>query len=464
MTDLEVMKKFVSRYRFHPELYIREVIGVDKLEEWQIDLCTAITSACKDSSLPKRFAVRSGHGIGKTAFMAWLDKWFMATRVNPRLVTTANTENQLSTKTWPELAKWNRQSKDGTWFEWSATKFVLKSAKETWFSSSIPWTRDRSEAFAGTHAKSVMLKFDEASAIDDVIWEVAEGSMTTEDCWWFVFGNPTRNTGRFAECWGKYRHRWHLMEIDSRNVSIADQEQIGRWIEDEGEDSDFVRVRVRGLPPISSMLEFIGAGDVEKCVKYQPEGYESSPKVWGVDIARFGDNKNVVIERQGRACRVVATWFGIDGMQTASRLAELIQNENPDAVFMDEGGVGGPVLDRVRVLCGDKVIGVNFGSKANDEKKYFNRRAEMWGTAREAIRAGTQIPDVKELKADLCGPLYSFSPKEQIKLERKEDMQKRGLASPDYGDGYVLTYAMPVSKEPESAIVPSMFHLSDVMR
>ena len=447
MNNAEVMRKFLERYWQNPELYVREVLKVELIEPWQLQLLTDVRAACLDATLPHWFAVRSGHGIGKTAFMAWIDHWFMATRPNPQIITTANTENQLNTKTWRELAKWNKRAVNAEWFEWTATKFSMKSAKDTWFSAAIPWSERNSEAFAGAHEDYVLRKFDEASSIPDVIWEVSEGAHALkEPSWWFVFGNPTKNTGRFAECWGKYRHRWKTYEVDARTCSIADQDQIRKWIEDEGEDSDFVRVRVKGQPPRSSMLEFIGPEHVSRCVAYKAEGYETFPKVFGIDVARFGDDKNVIAMRQGRKTSLIKTWHGLDGMQSASMIIEAIHEFDPDIVFIDDGGVGGPILDRVKAVVGNRVIGINFGGNPDNSVKWFNKRAEMWGELREAMRVGIEIPDIRELKSDLIGPLYLFSPTEQIKLERKEDMKKRGLSSPDYADAWALTYAQRVLK------------------
>lgn len=424
-----------------------EVLGVQKIEPWQAALLEDVKAACINPDLPRRFAVRSGHGIGKTCFMAWINKWFNSTRPDPQTVVTANTESQLSTKTWRELAKWNNLAKDGHWFEHTATKFFLKSAPKTWFASAIPWSERNSEAFAGTHEEHVLYIFDEASGIPDIIWEVSEGAMTTKGAFWFAFGNPTRNTGRFTECWGKYRHRWKTYEVDSRNVSIADQAQIQKWIDDEGEDSDFVRVRVKGQPPRTSMFEFISPEDVDKGILYQSQGHEAFPKIFGVDVARYGDDRNVIFQRQGRKSKIIKVWSGLDGMQSASHIIDAIQADSPQVTFVDDGGVGGPILDRVRAIVGESVIGINFGAAAANNVKWFNKRAEMWGEMRDALRAGLSIPDHKELRADLLGPLYMFSPKEQIKLERKEDMKKRGLASPDFADALALTYAQKVTLE-----------------
>jgi len=454
-----VMLEFVKRYQHDPELYVKEILGVEHIEPWQKQLLDDIKAACKDKSLPHWFAVRSGHGIGKTAFMAWIDHWFMATRPNPQIITTANTENQLNTKTWRELAKWNKKAINGSWFEWTATRFSMATAKDTWFSSAIPWSERNSEAFAGAHENYVLRKFDEASGIPDVIWEVSEGAHALkEPSWWFVFGNPTRNTGRFAECWGKYRHRWKTYEIDARQVSIADQDQIAKWIEDEGEDSDFVRVRVKGMPPRSSMLEFIGPEDYDRCVKYKSESYQTESKVLGVDCARFGDDYNAIWMKQGRKVSFVKKWRGLDTQQSAAHLVEEFNRLNADVAFVDGGGPGGGIIDRAKVLIGaDKIIEVNFGGEAVNKNDYANKRAEMWGDLRKAMRAGLELPDDKELRADLLGPLYSYTNKQQILLEKKADMKKRGLASPDNGDAVALCFAQPVIKEIGNNKIESLF-------
>lgn len=451
MTALDTAKEFIKRYYHEPALYVTEIIGVEKLEPWQSELLRKVSESSRDLSRPRNFAIRSGHGIGKTSLMAWINKWFMATRPNPQILVTANTETQLSTKTWRELAKWNKISKDGDWFEWTATRFSMKSAKDTWFASAIPWTEKNSEAFAGAHEKDVLRLFDEASSIADVIWEVAEGAGSAGNAWWFVFGNPTRNNGRFVECWGKYRHRWDCMEIDAREVSIADQKQIQQWIDDEGEDSDFVRVRVRGIPPRSSMLEFIGVDDWEKCRLYKSQENKSMPRIIGMDCARFGDDYNTIYARQGRKVWLVDKWRGLDTQQGASRLVDAFSRENATIAFVDGGGPGGGIIDRAKVLIGsDKVIEINFGGEARDKARYANKRAEMWGDARDAMRAGLELPDEKELRTDLLGPLYSFTNKQQILLEKKSDMKKRGLSSPDHGDGFVLTFAQNVIAQTES--------------
>lgn len=430
---------FVTRYAKDPVRYCREVLNFEP-DYWQ-------TEALKLAVENPRLAVSSGHGVGKTRLVAALIHWFMATRPNPQVVVTANTKPQLETKTWRELAKVNANAKNKDWFDQSASRFWMKSAPETWFASALAWTEHRSEAFAGTHEKHVLYVFDEASAIADIIWDVSEGAMTTEGARWAVFGNPTRNTGRFRECWGKFKHRWKTLQVDSRHAKMADQKQIQAWIEDYGEDSDFVRVRVAGLFPRAGSNQFIPGDYVDGCKRYKAEGYEGLAKVFGVDVARFGDDQNAVAIRQGRKVIDLIKWRGMDTMQTAAKVVELIQEHEPDMVFVDGVGVGGGVVDRLVQLVGQsKISEVNAGSTADNPEVYFNKRAEMWGRMKDGLKAGMELPDDSELCDDLIAPEYGFDPKNRIQLEKKEDMKKRGLASPDLGDALALTYASPVLK------------------
>lgn len=177
-------------------------------DEWQRALLGDVRDALTQGGAPLRLAVASGHGVGKTALSAWLILWFLSTRDHPQVVVTANTAAQLRNKTWRELAKWHRLARNRDWFEWSASRFCFRQYPETWFAAAVPWSKDRPESFAGTHERHVCVIFDEASAISEAIWDVTEGAMVSEGALWFAFGNPTRATGRFRECFRRFRHRW----------------------------------------------------------------------------------------------------------------------------------------------------------------------------------------------------------------------------------------------------------------
>jgi len=424
----------------------------DGPDDWQVDILNDLSEGTLTVKEAIQIAVRSGHTIGKTALISWIILWFISTRPHPQVVVTANTETQLNTKTWRELSKWHNISINKHWFTWTATKFYHNAHPETWFAAAIPWSIARAQAFAGAHDKYVLIIFDEASEIADIIWETAEGSVNTEGAIWVVFGNPTKGTGRFCECFGKYRHRWITREIDSRDSKRANRVQIAKWIEDYGEDSDFVRIRVKGMPPRRATNQFISLETVEKCQRYKAEGFESFAKILGVEVARFGDDKSVIRLRQGRKVFPGRKFHGLDTMQYADKVVESINEHDPDYVFVDGGGVGGGVIDRLKQLGHkDLVIEVNFGSKAMDEKKYANKRAEMWDYMKQYLEAGAEIDDDKELRDDLVGPEYGYNAKQQLQLEKKEDMKDRGIASPDDADAIALTFAqgftLPVKKK-----------------
>lgn len=391
-----------------------------------------------------QIAVASGHGVGKSALVAWILLWFMSTRPTPQGVCTANTRPQLEAKTWRELAKWHKLAKNHEWFEWTATKFYLKASPENWFCSALAWTKERSEAFAGTHEKYVLFVYDEASAIDDQIWEVSEGAMTTPGAIWIAFGNPTRNTGRFRQCFGKLRHRWITRQVDSRTARMANRAQIQQWIDDYGEDSDFVRVRVRGVFPRASAMQFIGTDIVEAAQEREVEVPRGAPRLMGVDVARYGDDQSVIARRHGRRLEPLWKYRELDLMQLAAVVAEAINREHPDVVYVDEVGMGSGVVDRLHQLGYQNVIGVIAGSRPDPVNRdaYYNKRAEMWARMKEWLK-GADIPDDGDLYQDLIGPEYGFDNRMRLQLERKEDMKARGLASPDSADALAFTFAHP---------------------
>ena len=425
--------------------------------QWQSKINAIISAHLKNPDTryqPCRIAVSSGHGIGKSAQIGMLTDWGMSTCEDCKVVVTAGTGTQLATKTVPEVSKWFRRSLNEDWWDINATSIRFKSpARQAgWRTDFITWSEYNTEAFAGLHnkRKRILLIFDEASAVADRVWEVAEGALTDEgtEIIWIAFGNPTKNTGRFRECFGRFKHRWYTLQIDSREVEGTNKEQISKWIEDYGEDSDFVRVRVRGEFPRAGAAQFIPSDIVEACRKYKADAAALSglPSILAVDVARFGDDQTVIVLRQGRKAEMVGKFRGLDTVQTAERTIAIIGERKPDAVVIDGDGLGAGVVDQLRYRgFQENVFEFHGGAQPADPQMYFNRRAEIWGLMRDALQAGMQIPDDPELAADLTGPEYGFSNKQQIQLERKEDMKKRGLASPDCGDALAMTFGVKLA-------------------
>lgn len=430
-------------------------------DQWQLDEFERIArhvitnmdrKAKREQMDPYLLAIASGHGIGKSAFVAWLILWLMSTRRHVRGVVTANTQIQLEGKTWAELLKWHNMASNKDWFKWTATKFYCllePEGEKNWMFECVPWNEERTEAFAGLHnaSSSAVMIFDEASAVPDKIWEVAEGAMTDGEPFWFCFGNPTRNTGRFRECFGKFRHRWRNRHIDSREVRITNKKQIDKLIEDHGLDSDLVKVRVRGMFPSSGDKQFIPGDLVEAAQTRELVTDRGAALCMGVDLSRGGTAMNVIRFRAGRDARSLppVRWSSRDTIFTINKIAEVVDKHNPDAVFVDGGGVGGPIVDQLKAR-GYKVIEVQFGSSASDPLRFANLRAEMWSKGKDWLVYGC-IDDDTTLRDDLIGPEYSFTAKDALLLEGKEHMESRGLSSPDDGDALMITFARAVGRK-----------------
>lgn len=427
----------------------------DGPRDWQRDINSVIAEHLQDPERryqPLRIAVASGHGIGKSAEMGMISNWAMSCFDDCKIVTTANTDGQLRTKTAPEIGKWFRMSITSHWFDVQAQSIKSrdKAHSNDWRQDFIPWSEHNTEAFAGLHNKDkiIVLLFDEASKIHDKVWEVAEGALTDENTViiWIVFGNPTRNSGRFRECFRKFRHRWVQRQIDSRTVPGTNKKFLQSLVDDNGEDSDVVKIRVRGQFPSQSAMQFISGEDADaaRARHLRPEQFKFAPKIIGVDPAWTGDDPLVIMLRQGLYSKRLATLPKNDNdVEVANLIARLEDEHQADAVFVD-GGYGTGIVSAGRTMGRSWRI-IWFGGKAIDPG-FSNKRAEMWGGMKQWIKDGGAIDPANEtLYQDLIGPETVPRLDGKILLESKHDMKERGLPSPNEGDALALTFAEPVA-------------------
>lgn len=433
-----------------------ELSEFDGPDEWQRDILTKIGDQLKAGEIDVQeaiqIAVASGHGIGKSALVSWIILWAISTYEDTKGVVTANTENQLKTKTWAELAKWYRLCITRHWFEFTATALFSRDPdhEKTWRIDMVAWSERNTEAFAGLHnkGKRILLIFDEASAIHDLIWEVSEGALTDSDTEiiWCCFGNPTQNIGRFRECFGKFKHRWTTRQIDSRTVKMTNKKQLQKWVDDYGEDSDFVRVRVRGVFPAASSNALIGPDEVDAAMKreYKQGEFDFAAIILGVDVARQGDDSSVIIKRQGKVAFKPRQLRIPDTMLVAQQVGIECDTHHADACFVDAtGGYGVGVVDAMRQVGRDP-IEVYFSGKAIDPR-YFNKRSEMYFELAKWIKAGGALPDDRELAEELCAATYTFQG-DKFRLDDKDSIKETLGRSPDKADALALTFAQPVVK------------------
>lgn len=462
----------VGQFQFDPQGWAKfawdwghgDLEGLDGPRAWQAETNVIIHEHLSNPATryePLQIAVASGHGTGKSAFMGQTAQWALSCFDDAKIVVTANTDAQLRTKTSPEFGKWFRSAINAHWFDVQAQAIKSKDPahRETWRTDFIPWSEHNTEAFAGLHNKGkiIVLLFDEASKIADGVWEVAEGAMTDENTViiWIVFGNPTRNTGRFRECFRRFRHRWITRQIDSRDVPGTNKTQIEKWRVDHGEDSDFFKIRVRGQFPAQSAMQFIGAEDADSArhafTMLRPEQHNFAPIIIGLDPAWTGEDTLEIFMRQGLYSKSLRTIARNDNdIEVANLLARIEDEIGADGVFLDAGyGTGiasaGKTMGRTWQL-------VWFGSTKTPDPGCLNMRAYIWNEMKTWLKQGGAIdPKDEILYQDLTGLETVPRMDGKIQLESKEDLKARGLPSPGRADALAVTFAAPVAKKQPNA-------------
>lgn len=442
--------KTIREYRLHR--------FIDKIEPVGPRRCKCVTVDRPDGLfLANDFIVT--HNSFLTGLIVW---WIMSTRPDCKGTITATTMPQLEAKTWAQIAALQKYCLTGHWFEITQGKgsmrFYAKDARESWQCTAQTSKEENSESFAGQHAASSTSFYvvDEASGIPNKIWEVAEGGLTDGEPMIFAFGNPTKASGGFYDCFHKDAARWIRFKVDSREAQLTNKEQIKEWAETYGEDSDFFKVRVKGEFPDNASVQFIPTSAVEAAMSREAPGLAGNSfkrAIVGLDIARFGDDASVIATRIGRDAVSVPMKEirKMDGPHVGQALAAHCNylldtlRFKEVRIYFDRAGVGASVWDWLRYEYNDprvRYYPVDFGSKAQKSNIYINKRIEMWGRLKEwLITGGGVIPRSEQLKTELISPEYSYNDRQQMVLERKKDLKDRIGCSPDHVDALALTFA-----------------------
>jgi len=405
--------------------------------------------------MPIRMDVVSGHGIGKSAMTGWLTNFITQTRPNSQGTVTANTGAQLESKTWPQIRKWTKKSIAGHWFKITSGRGSMRMAHklfpESWFCTAQTCQKDNSEAFQGQHAADSTSWYinDEASAIPTEIFVVQDGGLTDGEPMQFSVGNPTRTDGEFREHFRKKRHRHICYQIDSRNVQITNKEFIKQLVEDNGEDSDYVRVRVRGLFPRASVDQLL-AFEVVESAKDRNVSYHGHPRIMGMDVGlSLGGDPSAWVIVQGQTVQNAGEFRLADTFAVAGRFREIFLENQCTQGYIDSIGYGAGVADTLKAW-GLPVIATNVGEASPENKHYFNLRSDLWWRTKlfwEDKMCSIKYKDfgdkavMDKLMAELATYLYSYTPgKMLIKVEaKKEAMDRLKRESPNLGDAFMLT-------------------------
>lgn len=463
----ELVRYIVIKYYNDPVGYAVAILKI-KPRRWQARYMMSVAQN-------QRTACKSGRGVGKTKANAILIHWFMATRYEPKVVVTANTETQLKTQTWSELAMINRQALNGSLFDWTTEKFYLKERPESWMALSLPWQKHNPESFAGQHKEvNFLLIFDEASAIPGIIFETGAGSINAPTKKWAMTGNPTRPSGDFYQAFHKDRTLWACHTVNYEEVEGLSNDFPTFMAQKYGKHSNTYKIWVSGEFPDQADDSLISLAMVEMAQARNINFADSTGDlILGVDSARFGDDSTVILARRNRIVPWLEEYFKIDTMEITGRIiiamqrAEEYFGQPVDAVHIDVIGIGAGVVDRLREKliefgndhCEVREVNVAEATKkeyrgtinirAEDGKLIEHKppqperhRDELWWCVREwFLNDDPSLVDDQGIVSELVGPTYKVTSSGKIKVESKDEMKKRGLPSPNKADALGLTFS-----------------------
>lgn len=450
-------------YSSHSIEFVEDIIGARPDEEQKKILQSVAAN--------QMTTVRSGHGVGKSAVQAWGVIWFLSTRPFPKIPCTAPTQHQLFDILWAEVSKWIRSSKYlKDIIMWTNEKVYMKGHKEEWFA--VARTSTKPDALQGFHAENILFIIDEASGVDDKIFEPVLGALSTEGSKLLMCGNPTQLNGFFYDSHHKNKAQYKTIHIDGRNSERVSEDFVKTIVNMYGEDSDVFRVRVAGEFPLAGNDTFIPLPLLEKSVstEYVPRKHPHQIHI-GCDVARFGNDKTVISSRVDEKITINRKLSGKDTQETADYILMLgndlvrrynldPKHDDPIPVKVDDGGVGGGVVDRLKRVKANnpalywwlEIFPVLFGQKIK-HKYYDDSTTYMMSIVKNLLleidedgrRKPIEIilPDDEHLIAQLSARKYSLTDKGKIRVESKEAMKKRGLPSPDEADSVLLS-CLPV--------------------
>jgi hypothetical protein len=443
----------LRRWRQDPILFVKDNFKATP-DDWQEEFLLSlrdnqrtVASACK--------------GPGKSCGMAWGGWWFLACFPQAKGFATAITGDNLRDNLWSEFALWQKKSPFlSEFFQWQSERIFCKESPETWFLSTRQWSKQsdkssQANTLAGLHGLYTIVLIDEAGDIPPGVTEAADASLSTGKVNRILMtGNPTRTDGPLYDAVKVYNHMWKVIKItgdpanpkrSKRIDPVWAQQKIDQW----GRDNPWVMINVLGEFPPAGATKLIGPEVVDAAFRANPAEalFRRSARVLGVDVARFGDDKSIIFPRQGLMAWRPRQYRNLDHEQLGEELIRYMDAWEADAAFVDVGGMGIALVDWCHTRGFSKVHGVNFGSKAADDQRFVNRRAEMYWDVAQFLKnnkGSVALPKIVELKQELCAPNYDFDPRGRVILDAKDDIKENLQRSPDLADGYALTFASPV--------------------
>lgn len=451
----------LRRWKRDPASMVRELFRAEP-DHWQLDLLGAWASRQPEHV---RIAMKAAKGPGKTAGLAWVGWNFLLCYGDeddhPKGACTSITKKNLEDNLWTEFAKWqNRSPLLQETFTWTKERIFAKDHPETWWLSKRTWAKDadaqaQSDTLAGLHGKYIAFFCDESGGYPRAIMATAEAALANAEidqgfAKIVQAGNPTSLDGPLYDACARHRGKWYLITITGDPDNPKRAKRIGlEWaksqIEMYGRENPWVLVNVFGEFPPASLNALLGPDEVEAAMHrhLRKEDYSWAQRRLGIDVARFGDDRTVLWGRQGLHAATRPVVLRQERTTAIAARALLAHRRwKPELIFVDDTGHWGHgVIDNLMAARVPGVLGIQFHGGAID-KRYKNRRAEMWLTMAEWVRRGGALPYMPEIVPEFTEPTYTFV-NGVFQLEEKGQIKDRLGYSPDFADALALTFALP---------------------
>ena len=422
---------------------------------WQADALNAFAS---NDIEKQRISMQACAGPGKSAVLSWIAWNFLLCYnepgYHPKGAAISMTHTNLMDNLWAEIYHWmNKNEFLKQNFKWTKDRLSAKDHAETWYISARSFSKsankeEQGRALSGLHAKYVLFLIDEGGSVPPAVGKTAEQALTNCEfgkiC---MAGNPTSHDGFLYEA--SKDPNWYKIKItgdpdDPKRSPRIDIEWARKMIEKEGRDDPWVQSMILGRFPDQAINTLLTDIDFDKAEERacQKAEYEKFEKILGVDAARHGDDSSVIYPRQGLVAFQPKEIRKADGPTLGNAvLGAMNKWKDVDKINIDgTGGYGSSCYDYLSGLNTLGIHEIGFASSAMNAEKFFNRRAEMYWTAAQWIKKKGSLIANKKLREEMTNTSYYFVG-DRIKIESKDQIKLKLKRSPDFADGFALTFA-----------------------
>jgi hypothetical protein len=436
---------FIRRYRNRPFAFIADNMGVIP-QPWQVEV---LDDVCVKRV--RRLSIRSGHGTGKTTAMAWAMIHTQVFNMECKVICTAPAAGTLFDGLMAEVKVWMGKMPEflSTLFEITTEHIRLKASPTGNFISARTSSSDKPEALAGIHAPRVLLVVDEASGVPEAVFKAAAGSMSTSNATTVLIGNPTRNSGYFFDTHHALKDFWKVVNVSCVGNPNVDPDFIEGIARQYGKESNEFRIRVLGEFPLDDGQSYISRALVDEAMERTFELAPDTKEIWGLDVARMGNDRVALARRRGPVVSEVMSWGGKDLMGTVGVVKALWDatavEDRPAEIMVDAIGMGAGVADRLSEM-GLPSVAVNVSESSGMLGQGNRLRDELWYRGKMAlVEHGLCLPYSENLASELSTPMAEYLSNGKLKVEGKREMKRRGYRSPDEADAVLLTLASSAS-------------------